>query len=293
MWRRKVNTAIDWLRGTREKIRALAAVEAGAEQTRPRIGLALSGGFARGIAHIGVFRVLQAAGIPIDCLAGTSVGSFIGGAYCAGVTLADMEKVARETHFSDFGRWTPSWLGLATNRRLETHFEKMTLVRTFEEMTTPFAIAATDLKAGVAVYYTQGPLGPAMRGSCAYPGLFVPVQYEGRTLVDGFLAAPVPVEGTLLLGADIVIAVYLESGEIENPRTVGDVISRSFSIVAGKVEIAWRRQADVIIEPDVRPYAWDDFTHSAEMITAGEVAALRALPRIREILAKYRAEQGR
>lgn len=293
MWRRKVNTAIGWLRGAREKIRALSAVEAGEAQPRRRIGLALSGGFARGIAHIGVLRVLHVAGIPIDCLAGTSVGAFIGGAYCAGVTLEDMEKVARETRFSDFGRWTPSWLGLATNKRLEAHFEKLTPVRTFEEMTTPFAIAATDLKAGVAAYYTKGLVGPAMRGSCAYPGLFVPVQYDGRTLVDGFLTAPVPVEGTLLLGADIVIAVFLEAGEIENPRTVGDVISRSFSIIAGKVEIAWRRQADVIIEPDVRAYAWDDFTHSAEMITAGEVAALRALPQIRETIAKYRQDRAR
>lgn len=293
MWRRKVNTAIGWLRGAREKIRALGAVEAGEAQPRRRIGLALSGGFARGIAHIGVLRVLHVAGIPIDCLAGTSVGAFIGGAYCAGVTLEDMEKVARETRFSDFGRWTPSWLGLATNKRLEAHFEKLTPVRTFEEMTTPFAIAATDLKAGVAAYYTKGLVGPAMRGSCAYPGLFVPVQYDGRTLVDGFLTAPVPVEGTLLLGADIVIAVFLEAGEIENPRTVGDVISRSFSIIAGKVEIAWRRQADVIIEPDVRAYAWDDFTHSAEMITAGEVAALRALPQIRETIAKYRQDRAR
>jgi len=291
MWRRRVNTAIDWIRGAREKIRARRVSEPGGGPERPRIGLALSGGFARGIAHIGVFRVLHAAGIPIDCMAGTSVGSFIGGAYCAGVTLEGMESVARETRFSDFGRWTPSWLGLATNKRLETHFEKMTTVRTFEEMVTPFAIAATDLKAGVAVYYTQGPVGPAMRGSCAYPGLFVPVQYEGRMLVDGFLTAPVPVEGALLLGADIVIAVNLEHGGIENPRTVGDVISRSFSIIEGKVEIAWRQQADVIIEPDVRAYAWDDFTHSEDMITAGEVAALRALPQIRALIAKNRGSR--
>lgn len=291
MWRRSVNTALDWIRGAREKIRSRRGRETGGGPERVRIGLALSGGFARGIAHIGVFRVLRAAGIQVECLAGTSVGSFIGGAYCAGVSLEEMEKLARETRFSDFGRWTPSWLGLATNKRLEAHFEKMTLVRTFEEMVTPFAIAATDLKAGVAVYYTQGPVGPAMRGSCAYPGLFVPVQYEGRMLVDGFLTAPVPVEGALLLGADLVIAVNLEHAGVENPRTVGDVISRSFSIIEGKVEIAWRQQADVIIEPDVRAYAWDDFTHSAEMITAGEVAALRALPQIRALIEKIRTER--
>jgi NTE family protein len=290
---RKVANAFDWLRGAKEKIRAFAYSDAEGDSLRPRVGLALSGGFARGIAHVGVFRVLQAAGIPIDCAAGTSVGSLIGAAFCAGVPLERMEKVGLETKFADFGRWTPSWLGLATNRRMEAYFERMTPVRTFEEMTIPFAIAATDLNAGVAVYFTKGPLLPPMRGSCAYPGLFVPVQYDGRTLVDGFLAAPVPVEGAFLLGADIVIAVYLEAGGVENPRTVGDVISRSFTIIQGKADIAWRQQADVIIEPDVRPYVWDDFTKTPELIAAGEAATIQALPQIRAKLAAFEKEAAR
>src|SRR5262249_33434690 len=158
-----------------------------------------------------------------------------------------------------FGRWTPSWLGLATNQRMEAYWKRLSAVKTFEEMTIPFTIAATDLNAGMAVYFTRGPILPPMRGSCAYPGLFVPVHYEGRTLVDGFLAAPVPVEGALLLGADIVVAIYLEAGSVENPRTVGDIISRSFTIIQGKADLAWRQQADVIIEPDVKPFIWDDF----------------------------------
>ncbi len=290
---RKVSNAIGWLRGARDRIRSFASAETEGEPERPRVGLALSGGFARGIAHIGVIRVLRAAGIPIDCVAGTSVGALIGAAYCAGVPLEEMEKVGLETKFADFGRWTPSWLGLATNKRMEGYLERMTPVRTFEEMVTPFAIAATDLNAGVAVYFTRGPVGPPMRGSCAYPGLFVPVQYEGRTLVDGFLAAPVPVEGVFLLGADIAIAAYLEAGSVENPRTVGDVISRSFTIIQGKADIAWRQQADVIIEPDVRPFVWDDFTRTRELIAAGEVATLQALPQIREKLGIFQQNAAR
>ncbi len=283
--------AVDWLRATRDKIRAIAGAPEDVERpSRPRIGLALSGGFARGIAHIGVFQVLEAAGIQVDCAAGTSVGSLIGAAYCAGVPMEEMEKIGLETKFSDFGRWTPSWLGLATNKRMESYFERISPVRTFEEMKIPFAIAATDLNAGVAVYFTKGPLLPAMRGSCAYPGLFVPIQYEGRTLVDGFLAAPVPVEGAFLLGAEIVIAVYLEAGTVENPRTVGDVISRSFTIIQGKAEMAWRQQADVIIEPDVRPFVWDDFTKTPELIAAGEAAAIQALPQIRDKIASFKIE---
>jgi NTE family protein len=108
----------------------------------------------------------------------------------------------------------------------------------------------------------------------------VPIQYEGRTLVDGFLTAPVPVEGALLLGADIVIAVYLEAGGIENPRTAVDIISRSFNIIQKHTDLSWRQQADVIVEPDVKSFAWDDFTKTPELIAEGEAAAMKVLPEI-------------
>jgi NTE family protein len=231
-----------------------------------------------------VLRALTSAGIPIDCVAGTSVGALIGACYCAGVPLDDMERIASATSFADFGRWTPSWLGLATNQRMENYLSRFTHAKTFEELKTPFAIAATDINAGISVYYTRGPLAPPLRGSCAYPGLFVPIQFEGRTLVDGFLTAPVPVEGTLLLGADIVIAIYLEAGNLEDPRTVADVISRSFNIIQRHGDIAWRQQADVIIEPDVKPFVWDDFTRTKDLVAVGEAATQAALPEIKALL---------
>ena len=248
------------------------------------MGLALAGGFARGIAHLGVLRVLREAGIPIDCVAGTSVGALIAVGYCAGASLEEMAKVGASTSFTDFGRWTPSWLGLATNQRMEKYLARFTPVKTFEELLTPLAIATTDISAGVSVYYSHGPVAPPLRASCAYPGLFVPIQFEGRTLVDGFLTAPVPVEGVLLLGADVVIAVYLEAGNSEQPRTFTDVLSRSFNIIQRHGDLAWRTQADIIIEPDVKAFGWDDFSKTPEMISAGEAAALAALPEIRAAL---------
>jgi NTE family protein len=280
----KVTNAIDWLRSTRDKLRTFASGEARPDAERPRVGLALAGGFARGIAHVGVLRALKNAGVPIDVVAGTSVGALIGACYCAGVPLDEMQRIACDTTFADFGRWTPSWLGLATNQRMEKYLARFTPATTFEELTTPFAIAATDINAGISVYYTRGLLGPPLRGSCAYPGLFVPIQFEDRMLVDGFLTAPVPVEGALLLGADIVIAVYLEAGNLEHPRTAADVISRSFTIIQRHADLAWRQQADVIIEPDVQPFVWDDFTRTNELVAVGEAAALAALPRILEVL---------
>ena len=281
----KISGPLAWFRTAKDKFRAFAYRQQEVQRAgAPKVGLALAGGFARGIAHIGVLRVLQQAGIPIDCIAGTSVGALIGTAFCAGSPLEQMERIGGITTFADFGRWTPSWLGLATNQRMEKFLAKFTPVTTFEELQIPMAIAATDITAGVTVYYSHGEIVPPLRASCAYPGLFVPIQYENRTLVDGFLTSPVPIEGALLLGADLVIAVYLESGNIEQPRTFTDILSRSFNIMQRHSDLAWRTQADIIIEPDVKQFVWDDFSKTPDMVAAGEAAALQALPQIRAAL---------
>jgi NTE family protein len=270
------------MRSAKEWFRAFSNGYAAAGERRPRVGLALAGGFARGIAHIGVLRVFREAGIPIDMVAGTSVGALIGVSYCAGASLELMERVACETKFTDFGRWTPSWMGLATNQRMEQFLARFSTIKNFEELQTPLAIAATDINAGLPVYYYQkGPILPALRASCAYPGLFVPIQHEGRMLVDGFLTALVPYEGLMLMGAEVVIAVYLEPGLSGEPRTFTDILSRSFTIIQKHADLEWRQYVDVIIEPDVTPFVWDDFTKTPEMVRAGEAAAMKALPEIR------------
>jgi NTE family protein len=276
----KVSQALEWLRLAKDKFREFASGDEAQPTARAKIGLALAGGFARGIAHIGVLRAFRDAGIPIDCVAGTSVGALIGAGFCSGVSLEKMQEIGQSTTFADFGRWTPSWLGLATNQRMEKYLARMTPATTFAELKTPLAISATDINAGVTIYYLNGSLAAPLRASCAYPGLFVPIQYEGRTLVDGFLTAPVPVEGALIQGADIVIAVYLEAGGIENPRTFVDIISRSFNIIQKHTDVTWRQQADVIIEPNVSSFAWDDFTKTPELVAAGEAAAMNAIPEI-------------
>jgi len=285
---RKVSEALEWLRIAKDKFREFASGNDAERTARPKIGLALAGGFARGIAHIGVLRAFRDAGIPIDCVAGTSVGALIGAGFCSGLSLEKMQEIGQSTTFADFGRWTPSWLGLATNQRMEKYLARMTPATTFAELKIPLAISATDINAGVTIYYLNGALAPPLRASCAYPGLFVPIQYEGRTLVDGFLTAPVPVEGALIQGADIVIAVYLEAGGIENPRTAVDIISRSFNIIQKHTDVTWRQQANIIIEPDVASFAWDDFTKTPELVAAGEAAAMNALP---EIVAFLRAKK--
>ncbi len=277
-----------WLQTAVEKFRefAYAQPEAAMRSRRPRVGLALGGGFARGIAHIGVLRVLLENRIPIDCIAGTSVGALIASAYAAGVSLEEMQHQAATTQFRDFGRWTLSWMGLATNERLEGYLRRFAAVTRFEELKLPLAIVATDLGTGEAVAFTRGPLGPALRASCAYPGLFLPVEHEGRTLVDGFLAAPVPVDAVRRLGAEIAIGVFLEAGGFEKPRNVADVIGRSFAIVQQFANADWRSKADVVIEPVVKPFVWDAFDKAPEIIAAGEAATRAALPQILRALAQ-------
>ncbi len=149
----------------------------------------------------------------------------------------------------------------------------------------PLAITATDLVSGEPVYFTRGQLGPALRASCAYPGLFRPVEYEGHLLVDGFLAAPVPVDGARRLGADVVIAVFLEAGGFDKPRNFADIIGRSFSIVQRYAHSDWKSKADVVLEPEVKQFLWDAFEKAPELIAAGETAARAALPTILRALA--------
>jgi NTE family protein len=261
-----------------------------APRERPRVGVALGGGFARAIAHLGVLRVLEQEHIRIDYLAGTSAGALVAISYASRHTLHEIEAQARATQFKDFGNWKLSWMGLASNQKLEHYPRHYLGVSTFEQLRIPLAIAATDLGTGEPVYFTHGPLGPALRASCAYPGMFVPVELEGRMLVDGFLAAPVPVDAVRNMGADVVIAVFIESASDRKPSSVVDVIGRSFAILQRHADLEWRRTADIIVEPIVKDFLWDDFDKTPELIAAGEAATRAALPKILAALAPKPAQ---
>jgi len=268
-------------------VRAFRSFAYGGEERRPRIGVALGGGFARGIAHIGVLRVLEAYDIPVDVICGTSVGALVAATYASGTPLAEMERQGAETQFRDFGRWTISRMGMASNERLEHYLHKFTTKHLFSEMKIPLAIVATDLISGKTIYFTEGEIGPALRASCAYPGLFLPVEYEGHILVDGFLTELVPCVAARNLGADVVIAIHLEPGLLDTaPRNTIEIISRSFSILQSSAVQSWRAQTDVLIEPNVHHILWDQFSKTPQLVAAGEAAAQEAIPKIKELLAR-------
>jgi NTE family protein len=284
-------TATNWFTRAVRGLRSFAYPE---NPARPKVGLALGGGFARGIAHLGVLRVFEENDIPIDFIAGTSVGALVAAAYASGTSLDFMEAQGVTTTFHDFGRWTLSRYGMATNSRLEAYLHRFTAAEFFHQLKIPLSIVATDLVTGQSVHFTDGEIGPALRASCAYPALFMPVEYRGHFLADGFLTEAAPAEAVRELGAELVISVYLDPGLMEErPRNTVEVISRSFSIIQTHLVQPWRAATDILIEPDVNNVLWHDFAKTPQLVASGRVAAEAQLPKIKAALRDNQQERAR
>jgi NTE family protein len=260
----------------------------------PSIGLALGGGFARGIVHIGILKVLEEEGIPVRFVAGTSVGALIGAAYCSGVSVDELEEIASRVRFKDLARWTLSRYGFATNHRMSGFLNKTLKVKTFEELRIPLAVTATDFASGEGVVFRTGPLVDPVRASCAYPGVFLPVSVNGRLMVDGMLAHSLPTAPVRDMGADRVLAVSLRSrwGTGEGPRHIFDVIGQCFSIAQDMNCARARECADLVIEPDVTGYRYDDFEHSSALVELGAVTTRAVLPQIRNLIGQSEMKPG-
>ncbi len=257
-----------------------------ASPVRPGVGLALGGGFARGFAHLGVLQVFEQNQIPISHIAGTSVGSILGAAYASGASLERIIATCRTLRFRDIARWRVSRLGLASNHRLGALIERVFESRQFEDLRIPLAVVATDLTSGEPVVFTQGNLVDAIRASCAFPGLFEPVEIGTRCLADGGLVAPVPTRAARELGATTVIgiSVGMQDGHRGAPTNIFQVVSRAVSAAQKHQLEVWERHADLVLRPDVQSLAWDDFDRAEEAIEAGAATARRALPRIQKLL---------
>ena len=253
---------------------------------RPGVGLALGGGFARGFAHLGVLQVFEQHQIPVSHIAGTSVGSILGAAYASGAPLARIIETCRSLRLRDIARWRVSRLGLASNSRLADLIERVFNSRQFEDLRIPLAVVATDLTSGEPVVFTQGNLVDAIRASCAFPGLFEPVEIGTRCLADGGLVAPVPTRAVRNLGAAPVIgiSVGMQDGHRGAPTNIFQVVSRAVSAAQKHQLEVWERYADLVLRPDVQFLAWDDFDRAEEAIEAGAVAARSALSRIEKLL---------
>jgi NTE family protein len=252
----------------------------------PRIGLALGGGFARGVAHAGVLKVLDEAGIPLHCITGVSAGSIAAAAYASGTKPTDIGRIAASMRFCDIARWTLCRLGFMRTERMETFVRKVLQKFRFEDMQIPLGVIATDLQNGrTLVFQGEGDVLLPIRASCSYPGIFQPVKYNGRLLVDGGVSSEVPAALARAMGATHVISVYIPmQAESMAPGNMFEVINRCFQIMHHHSQELWRKHSDVVIEPEVSDIGWNGFENGKRMIEAGEVAARAALPEILKLL---------
>ena len=271
---------------------------ANSRSRRPRLGLALSGGAARGIAHVGVLKVLAEEGVRVDCVAGTSAGALVGGALASGMTVEEIEAFGRGLRWRDLGRMTLSRLGAQTNAPMEDFIRAHFPCTRFEGLPMPFAAVATDLLTGAAVVMRdEGDMAFAVRASCALPGWYIPVtDARGRQLVDGGLVANLPTSVVRALGAEVVVAVDVNSDGAKfmgTPTSVIGVLLQSIVVVQRTAVEHQRQLADVVISPSVGHLRWDEMTRASEFIEAGVEAARAAIPAIKELLEPQPAESTR
>lgn len=277
---------------------------------RPIVGVALGGGGARGIAHIGVLRVLEREGMPVDCVAGTSIGGIIAAAYASGLTPDQLEDEAKNTtsawrmlRFADPG---PLKHGLLRGNRLQDYFEDRLGNKTFEDLRIPLAIVSVDLNAREEDVLTEGSLSLAVRATISVPGLFMPVEVDGKRLVDGGLLNNVPVSAVRQLGADVVIAVDVEPdpqdpshARFTSSRWMPEGLTRTFatmdeaiSLLLAKVQENYlhRHPPDLYVRPEIPAgiNVLSGYNRVEELIRAGEECAMAALPELQSLVNQVR-----
>ncbi|HOJ70290.1 MAG TPA: patatin-like phospholipase family protein [Syntrophorhabdaceae bacterium] len=260
------------------------------KKKEPKVALVLGGGSAKGFAHVGVIRVLEQEKIPIHLIVGTSVGSLIGGLYAANPDSFQLEYTAFTVDKSDIiDMLVVPKLGLGQGARLEAFLEKNIKVKRVEDTKIPFYPIATDLNTGETMILEKGSIVKAIRASSAIPGVFVPVNYDNRLLVDGGVSNNIACDvAKNIKGADIVIAVNLQK-DIRNYdiKSVVDVMGQSINIMMHETNKSKLRYADVIIEPDIRDVSLFDFTKKKQLMESGIKATREAIPKIKELLARY------
>jgi NTE family protein len=207
-------------------------------------------------------------------------------AYASGTPLHKLEAGARSMKFKDVAGWTISKMGLMKSDRMDAFLRRLLAVHKFEDMRIPLGVVACDLKTGDPVVFSQkGDCVPAVRASCAYPGLFRPIAIDGRLLVDGGMALDVPAPTAKQMGAAKVIAVSLEMDEVpQDPTNMAQVINRCFQVLQAQTGPSWRPDADLVLTPKINTFGWDSFDQTERMILAGRQSAEAALPQIREWL---------
>ncbi|MBW6502871.1 patatin-like phospholipase family protein [bacterium] len=252
-----------------------------------KVALVLGAGAAKGFAHVGVLKVLEANHVPVHMVVGTSVGSFIGSLYAYGYPADDLQDFAMGLEKGELVDLTVPDNGFVKGEKLEAYVNRMLRDTTIENLRISFFAVATDIGSGQEVVFGKGNTGQAVRASCSIPGVFQPVRIGDRTYVDGGVVSPVAVDTARTMGADVVIAVDISGGVSSAiPDTTLDTIFQSIGVMNAKIAAAQLPRADVVIQPKVGYIASGDFTKRHEAILEGEKAAQAALPKIQALLEK-------
>lgn len=255
---------------------------------RKKIGLALSGGAARGFAHLGVLKVFAEHNIPVDYVSGTSAGSIAGAAYASGLSIDEIIEMGKKVSWFNMARFSFSPKGLLSNAPMGDFFKNHFPHKNFEDLPIPFAAIACDLETGDEIVLKEtGDLMTAVRASCAIPGVFTPIEYEGKMLIDGGVVAAVPTKAVRKLGAEIVIAVdVLASGATYwgTPTTLLGVFFQSALMLLRAASKAHHYRADVVIIPQIAHLRPDAIGKMDEFIKAGEEAALEKIDEIKKLI---------
>lgn len=259
----------------------------------PKIALALGGGAARGFAHVGVIKALEAHGIVPDIVVGTSAGALVGALYAGGYSGFDLQRVALQMDDTVIADWSLPDRGFIKGEALQNFVNRAVQNRVLEKLNKPFATVVTDLQSGEMVVFRTGNTGMAVRASSSVPGVFQPVSISGREYVDGGLVSPVPVRAARTMGADVVIAVDISNKpRFGKTRDSIDVMLQTFAIMGQSISTYELTEADVIVRPDTSQLKATDFDNRHQAIIEGEKAGLAAIAAIKRKIAEKTVTQA-
>jgi len=255
------------------------------KESGTKIGLALGSGAARGLAHIPVIEVLENEGIRIDMIAGTSIGSLIGGVYATGVPIKYIKGIAKEINWDHITDITFPRKGLIKGDKLLSFLEVITQGKNIEDLNIPFRAIACDIESGKHIVLKEGSVAKAVRASTSIPGIYIPFKHQDRLLVDGGVLDPVPISTVRDMGADMVIAVDVSTKTVNyEANNIFDILFNTFDIIQHELEKHRTLDADIIIRPDLSGYNSFDLDSYEKCFSAGYDAVKNALPQIKELI---------
>lgn len=263
------------------------------EKKYPKIILALGGGGARGFAHIGVLQVLQEANIQISGIVGTSMGALIGSTFCAGTDLYYLAKVIECIGWENLIDLSLPQLGLIDGVKIKTLIDLLTKRKNFSDLKPNFWAVATDLHSGDEVVFKEGPLAPAIRASISIPGVFNPVELNGRILVDGAVVAGVPVSIAKLMEGDLTLAVNVGFDHTQHRvNNVFDVLSKVMDIMGNRLDDIQMALADLVIVPQLGDIGTLHFHRANDCVLSGRAAAEMMIPTLMQKITDYQKQKG-